>query len=169
MKFLTDFLGRLFDNPKPVRWVLSALVLAILVSWATQCRSAELFVEAGSTYARGETPVIILGYATELPGLEATAECSIGIIGSSVLYNTEIGNQAFGQCKLWDGFKKFDLGIGVAYLQNVDFYNGSHLNFSLGLRYRFTDRLALEIGHFSNAGTQKPNLGRDMVLIQYKF
>jgi hypothetical protein len=71
------------------------------------------------------------------------------------------------QCKVLDGFGKLDVGIGIVALQNRDAYNGSTANFSLELSYKLSERLSVVAGHWSNAGTRKPNLGRDMLLLRW--
>ncbi|HRC61588.1 MAG TPA: hypothetical protein PLX85_00005, partial [Dehalococcoidia bacterium] len=96
-------------------------------------------------------------------------ECGLGLVGSSrdQTASHDSGpqrNQMFAECLIVDGFQRVDLGLGLAYLQNVDWYNGSNLNFSLLARWRITDRFWLTYRHWSNSGTVMPNRGRDRTM-----
>jgi hypothetical protein len=68
------------------------------------------------------------------------------------------------------GFGPLEIGLGVAFLQNTDVYNGSHGNFALQIAYRFKRwPVTLTVRHWSNAGTVQPNLGRDFALVSWRF
>ncbi len=67
-----------------------------------------------------------------------------------------------------DGLGPVEVGLGVAYLQNMDTYNGSHVNFKLLLGYRW-ERLSVRWSHFSNGGTKDVNKGRDMITVNWSF
>jgi hypothetical protein len=95
-------------------------------------------------------------------------EVGATFIGGSTL-NGEFQQNNFAlSAAVIDSLGKFDVGIGAAYLQNTDTYNGSHVNFKLMLGYRF-EKISVRWAHFSNGGTIKPNKGRDMILVEYKF
>ena len=61
------------------------------------------------------------------------------------------------------------LGLGVAYFNNTSRWNGSKFNAALSIEARPTDRWSINIRHFSNAGSAKPNMGQDMITIGYTF
>lgn len=157
---------RLFDNPSKAQIGIFIALSLLILAFATQCRSADLSFELGSTVVRGPAPVI--GFALTFPGAgpkDADYLCTVHLIGSAGANS----NQAAYQCMLVDGFKKFDVGFGLAYLHHTDEYNGSCLNFGLMLGLRMTDHLVARYRHISNAGMQAPNLGRDYVLVSYRF
>jgi Lipid A 3-O-deacylase (PagL) len=66
------------------------------------------------------------------------------------------------------------LGGGAAYKNETDDINGSRLNFTEELLWRFPWRPAagefeLAIRHMSNAGLKKPNKGQDFITVVYGF
>jgi len=65
--------------------------------------------------------------------------------------------------------EKFNLGLGVGYVNSTNRVLGSNFVFSLLVRYDFTDRWSANIRHFSNAGSSPPNMGQDMITIGYSF
>lgn len=168
-----DWFARLFRNPRASQ-VLSAIFLLLAIAGlATTCRAGETQTQfgMGSTYARSPTPVLDLAVTTTLgaPG-DARWQYGLTLVGSSTYMDREQGNQAALSAMLVDGFGRFDVGLGVAFVQNLDIYNGSHANFSLMLAYRF-QRLPITIAirHWSNAGTKYPNLGRDFAILSWRF
>lgn len=65
-------------------------------------------------------------------------------------------------------FGRWDFGLGPAYLNSIDAYNGSHVNMKLVAGYRF-DCWTVRWLHFSNGGSSDVNKGRDIVLVQRVF
>ena len=59
--------------------------------------------------------------------------------------------------------------IGPAYLQNIDALNGAHTNYNLGLTFRLSDRLSLEVEHFSDAGTTPVNVVRNLTMLAWRL
>ena len=165
-----EWLSRITDNPRKAQIAIFVFVLLLLGTFATQCRAEPIMqFEGGSTVVRGYTPAIGLTVIWPEAGpLDADFQCGIQLIGTSD-YRSDNPNQAAVQCLVVDGYKKLDLGIGIVALQNTDDYNGSHANFSLMAGYRFTDKIGVIYRHWSNAGSVDPNLGRDMVLLTYRF
>lgn len=161
---------RITRHAGSVQLILLIVVLLLLGSFATTCRSESIIqVEGGSTLSRGYTPALGLTivWPESGPG-DADFQCGLMLVGTSE-FKTNNPNQAAVQCLIVDGYKRFDLGLGIVALQNTDDYNSSHTNFSLLAGYRFTDRLGVIYRHWSNAGTTKPNIGRDMLLLTYRF
>lgn len=169
-------MSKLFRNPKGAVIVITLFLLAILISFATTCRSEALSFEAGRAFIHGETPVMALAVKFTGPShadagfveshlLDTDYEFGLVLVGENGPNPNQIGAQA----QIVDGFGKLDLGLGGVYLQNTDQWNGSHLNFSLMARYRFTDHWSLNYRHWSNAGTKAPNIGRDMLLVGWRF
>ena len=165
-----EWVRRITSNPGKAQLGILVFILLLLGGFATQCRAEPVMqFEGGSTIVRGYTPAIGLTIIWPEAGpLDADFQCGIQLVGTSE-YRSDNPNQAAVQCLVVDGYKKLDLGIGVVALQNTDDYNGSHANFSLMAGYRFTDKFGVIYRHWSNAGSVDPNLGRDMLLVTYRF
>lgn len=155
-------------NRKTQIGVLAVLIL-LIAAFCTDAR-AESYASfgAGSTIVRGEAPMVDLTITYPEAGPK-DADYAIGVefIGGSEFNGTQ-PNQFAWRAEVLDGFGKFDVGLGVAYLQNIDTYNGSKTNFTLSLHYRFKN-IRASLRHYSNGGTVKPNKGRDMFYISYVF
>ena len=163
-----DWIKGLFPHSKPVRYVLTAFVVALLLAFGTKCHGAEVVFEGGTQALRGMTPAVGLyvvqpGFAGDIDG-----ECGVVLVGGRVT-----GPKANGvmgvTCGLVDGFGPVELGIGVVYLNHTDDLNGSLMNFSLKIHWRINDRWGLGYRHWSNSGTTDVNTGRDMAFITYRF
>lgn len=155
-----------------VRWALLLFVAILLAAFGTQCRKAEdadLHFEAGSTIARGETPV--LGLVVAYPGpLDTSIEGGFTLIGSSTYGGEHQSSNIALHVAIVDGFGPVDVGLGVATMQNEDAYNSGDIQFMPFIRWWITDQLYLVLDrHFSNAGSRDDNLGRDMALLGWRF
>lgn len=161
----------LFNNPKKAILLIAVFLALILAAFATTCRSAELNFESGASVMHGHPVTIGLSvdfahqYDVGVDAQDFNFQCGVLLKASARGNPNNIGVQ----CLVVDGFGRFDLGIGPAYLQNTDSLNGSHLNFSLLARYRFTNQISLVYRHWSNAGTKMPNVGSDMTFIAFTF
>lgn len=165
------WVSRLTRNPPSAQIAILIFILLLLGAFATQCRAESVLqFEGGSTVGRGYAPAVGVSVVWPDAGpLDADFQCGIQLVGTSTFRDNDQPNQAAVQCLVVDGYKRLDLGIGVVALQNTDDYNGSHVNFSLLAGYRFTDKFGVIYRHWSNAGTVKPNIGRDMLLLTYRF
>lgn len=61
------------------------------------------------------------------------------------------------------------LGLGPAYFNATNRAIGSNFAAALSIEFRPTERLGLNIRHFSNAGSKPPNMGQDMLTLTYTF
>ena len=150
---------------------VAVFILILLLAFASTARSAESYVSfgLGTTIVRGQAEMLALDITFPQAG-PRDADYRIGVMigGASEFRKNEQPNQAAFFAEVVDGYKKCDVGVGVAYLQNVDEYNGSHPNFTLSASCRF-GKWRGTIRHFSNAGTKMPNRGRDMFYISRAF
>ena len=69
---------------------------------------------------------------------------------------------------------KMFFGLGGAYKSEMDYINGSRLNFAEQAGWRFTRSevgpgFEIVVRHMSNAGLKKPNKGQDFVTLAYIF
>jgi Lipid A 3-O-deacylase (PagL) len=159
-----DWVGRIVGNSPKMKLTIGAFVLLLLLALATRCHAQEISAAVGSTIVRGSTPVITLQYEAPLVN-DTNYWLGITLIGSSTFANQFQQNNFAWHAGIMDGFGKFDIGLGIAYLQNTDVYNGSNTNFTLRVGYQLTKRISIGVQHFSNAGSRKPNKGRDMLMI----
>lgn len=167
---LTDLIPFNRGNRKTQLGV-ALFVILFTLALARWARADEPYVQmgVGSAIVRGEAPLLDLSivYPGKAPrGADYTF--GVTLIGESDYGDRHQRGQIAWRAQLVDGFGKFDLGLGAAYLQNEDIYNSCHLEFSLSAAYRFKWG-TLEYLHFSNAGTCMPNVGRDLLFWAHRF
>lgn len=181
--------ARLFPHNNAMRVTILVFVGIFLIALATRiATAAEVRFEAGSAVVRGETPT--LGLTVSTPGpLDTSIEAGFNLVGSSTYPEGSCTlvsgdsldrvracstgrsnpNQIFLHATLVDGFGPVDVGLGIATMQNEDAYNSGNIQFTLLLRWNITSRLSLGVRHFSNSGTSKPNTGRDLAVLAWRF
>ena len=157
----------LMRNPKKVMLGVAAFVACLLLTFATTCHGEEVLFSVGSPVSRGMTPAVDLSWRFDSK-TDAYWQTSLTLVGESTYSGEYQSNNAGLQVLYVDGFGPVDLGIGVAFLQNTDRYNGSHANFTLQFGYNWR-QLYVQYRHWSNAGTIKPNLGRDLLFVGWRF
>jgi hypothetical protein len=170
-------MGLLNLNPKVLIGVGFFVLLFITLLTMPQCHAAQLPLDApytqlsvGSTYIRGPAPVLDLTFTQPASVLRnAYWQESLTLIGSSTYIdhnnNTPAPNNFIVRGLFVDGIGRFDIGLGLAWIDNYLPYNGQHVNFALQLAYRFSHGVTLTIAHESDAGTRLPNLGRDELML----
>jgi len=166
---MTNPFQKLFRNPKPVVYAILGFVVLLLLFFAINARASEVVFRAGSAIVKGPTPAIGLDLRYPLSGpLQTDYELGLTLIGSST-YRGDNPNQIALHAMLVDGWRAFEMGLGLAYLTNTDVYNGDNVNFRLLVRWRFTDQISLQYEHFSCAGSCEPNIGRDLITAGWRF
>lgn len=159
---------RLFDNKKPVLYAIIAFVAALLVLFSLKSEGSELTFEAGSAIVRGETPTVGINMAWPDAGPVGTDyELGFNLVGESEHYRKN-PNAITLRGMLWDGYKRVSLGLGFAYT-NVEQEYACQVTFALGIRVRLFERVAVQARHFSSAGSCKPNAGRDLLTVSWRF
>ena len=83
-------------------------------------------------------------------------------------YPAELEENIFFTAQRLFEYKRWELGVGPAYFQNTNRALGKRLTWSLSLGFG-GEHWSVRMRHFSNAGSGKPNLGQDMILIGYAF
>lgn len=177
MKKIKEVAERLFAvvpfNPgnRKTQIGVAIIVLLLIIGLATAAR-ADSYVQfgAGTTLARGETSALDLAVVyPDGPG-DASYLIGVTLVGESTLYGIDMPPQIAWRAQLIEGFGRFDVGLGVAWLRNTDIYNCSGPSFALSLGYRFKVLpVNLSALHFSNAGSCRPNKGRDMLTVAWRF
>ena len=162
-------MGSLFRNPKAAVYGIIAFIAILLTLFAFKARAEQtLEVEAGSAMLRGETPSIGLNIACKLCGpVNTDYEFGFDLIGDSTdkQYNPNVIQL---HAHIVDGWKNAEVGFGF-YYQNVETEYVCQFGFHLMGRYRFTDRISAQWRHSSSAGSCKPNVGRDLLTVSWRF
>lgn len=166
-KFFSKWAASLFPHAKAVRYVLLTFVVLAVGAWATKCR-ADVLMEVGAQYLRGPAAAVLVSTDFAGPG-DASIEAGLFLVGA--VDSTERAHDGVmgGQVLLVDGFGKFDLGLGLAYMNRQHEQLGSQLNFSLMVRYRLPRDWYVAVRHWSNAGTTNNNTGLDIITIGKRF
>lgn len=158
----------LFRNPKPVLWIIGLFVLLLIGLWSIKARASDLSFEAGSAMLRGEAPTIGVHIGWREAGPVGTDyEFGFNLVGSSNHYRSN-PNAIMVHALLVDGYKNFEAGLGF-YGHNVEWEYNCDFGFQLMMRWRFTDRIAAQWRHFSSGGSCKPNAGRDLLTLSWRF
>ena len=163
----------LFNNPKGVQYAIAAFIVILCLSFAVKCRADETHyvqVSGGSTVVRGQAPALDIEFnvpASVAKG--ASWQSGFTIVGSSTFYGVDQPNNAYYYGRIVDGFGHFDVGLGVCALHHTDAYNGATVNFNLMAAYRLPFGATITYEHCSDAGMTRVNLGRDILLLGWRF
>lgn len=167
----------LLNNPRGSKLLVLVFILLFTLGLATKCSASEAYTQMayGRTMIRGETSVLDFQRTIPLQSRAAVredAEWRIGmtLIGSSMYGSTPEPGNFRVKLQYVEGLGQFHMGLGVSVGQNVDDFNGSILNFALTAEWRFKRwPVTLALSHDSNAGTRMPNVGRDYLLLGWRF
>ena len=177
MKQIKEIAARLFAaipfNPgnRKTQIGVALLVLAFVIALASFAR-ADSYVQfgAGSTILRGESSALDLAIVNPNGPGDSSLLFGATLIGESTLYGLDMPPQIAWRAQIIEGFGRFDVGLGVAWIRNTDIYNCAGPSFALSLGYRFKSLpITASALHFSNAGSCRPNKGRDMVTVAWRF
>lgn len=160
---------RLFRNSPRTVIAIVAFVLALLALFAVRARAEQtLAVEAGAAVLRGETPAVGLTIGCPRCGPVGTDyEFGFDLVGDSHEYS-ESPNAIGPRVMLVDGWRRAELGIGFQWW-NVETGYTCQFTFALMARWRFSERIATQWRHSSSAGSCRPNYGRDLLAVSFRF
>ena len=160
---------RLFRNPKGAVYGIIAFAVLLLLLFSIKARAEQtLQFEAGAAVLRGQTPAI--GLTIGCPGCGPVGtdyEYGFDLVGDSHEYS-ESPNAIGPRVMIVDGYKRASLGLGFQWW-NVETGYTCQFTFALMARYRISDRFAVQWRHSSSAGSCRPNVGRDLVMLSYRF
>ena len=161
MNFPAWFSGVLGNAPK-VRILIFAFIF-LLVLLAVRCARAsdvEAHLQAGVAFGCLQNAPVL--------GLELRQQIAEGMAwdaGTTLWGNTaRAGNNFDFHARIEFSRGPFGVGIGPAYLQNIDYANGSHLEFSLLIFWNPFPRVGGKLIHLSDAGTTPVNCGRNAAI-----
>lgn len=155
---------------KPIYLVGLFLLLLLFAFWKEG--RAEVSAEIGPTFASGEFSD---GGALILSERFGDYEIGIGYLSEQRVVprdevETEVMENIVFQASRMVGLtESIELGIGVSMFNAESRTLGSKFNFSLTLRWVITDRWYANVRHWSNAGSVRPNMGQDAIMIGYRF
>lgn len=160
---------RLLRNKSAVVIGIAVFVAVLVWLFATPARAEQtLELDAGSAMLRGETPTLGFTIACKECGpVRTDYEFGFDLIGESEHYRDN-PNVIQLRAQVVDGWKRFEMGLGFAYF-NVEHEYTCQLTFHLLARYRFTERVALQWRHSSSGSSCKPNAGRDLATVSWRF
>lgn len=165
-----NFIRRLEGKVKP--WMLVAGLVGLLLLGFCKETRAETYVELGGTFASGESSdaaALVVGerfgnYTFSLGVMDKQS------INTRTTQNIKTRQNGFFEAmRVTRPFSKLEVGLGGAYFMNTNRALSSNLNFALMVRYELSDKFSLQLRHWSNAGTNTPNLGQDMITLRYTF
>lgn len=159
-----------FGNSAKMQLLIGGFLLVLILAFATRCHADEGYLQmsAGAAVLRGAAPALDLSLNWPDAGpRDAAIQVATTLVGASTFRGWN-RNQMAVQALVVDGFRAFDVGVGLTWLQNEDAYNSSPINYSLMLAYRLP-RITVLFRHWSNAGTRGGNLGRDLLFIGWRF
>lgn len=163
------YIRQLVGNGKAATIGIFLFIVFLIAMLWKPAHSAEVDVLAGSSFgAEGAGPVLGLDVRQPLnSGLNLFAGTDLW--GSTTYNGKTVPNNwdwhtGIEACK-W----RICARIGADFIQRVDAINGAHTDFNLGVSAKLTDRLSLNIGHISDAGTSNPNVGRQVIGLSYRL
>lgn len=159
---------QLEEKIKP--WVLVLAFLACFVL-AARCE-AEMEIEIGGGFLSGE----FSNGAALMIHEQFDNKYSVGM---GYIMEQEVRDRAgnfylvpenlFVQAQRIVTYKNVELGLGVAYFNATNRALGSNFTAALSVDYNFTDKFSVGFRHYSNAGSDHPNMGQDILTIGYRF
>jgi hypothetical protein len=165
------WLRTLVGNGKAATIGIFVFIAILAILFARCSTAAEIDIHGGSSFgAEGAGPVLGLSVLEPLatnPGVSVGAGTDLW--GSTSFHGEFVPNN-WDWHAIIEGCKwRICASIGPAYVQRIDAINGAHTDYYLGLKFKATNRLSFVLGHISDAGTTNPNIGRQMLSIQYRL
>jgi hypothetical protein len=164
-----SYIRQLVGNGKAATIGIFAFIILLAFFFYHSAHAAEVDIQGGSSFgAEGYGPVLGLNFDAPIqPGLNFFAGTDLW--GSTTYNGQTVPNNWDWHAGL-EGCKwKMCVGIGPTFVQRVDAINGAHTDYYLGIVYHITDRLSVNLGHISDAGTTVPNVGRQALSIRYRL
>jgi len=161
---------KLFENRKKVLYIILGFVAVWLFILSVDVRAeSELRFDGGMAVLKGETPTIGMNIKWPLAGpVNTDYELGFHLIGSSdTPKKPDSPNSITAYGMLVDGYKWYEMGLGFGLTNNDNKYH-CRATFTLmaGAKWK---RLTLRWYHNSSAGSCRPNTGRDLVKVGWRF
>lgn len=158
---------KLFDNPKPVVYLILAFLVAFFLMRSCEAEASEGIIEVGPTFTGEFNGGVGLVYTERLAG---KWDVGVMLVSDQQWENVpRVGNNGGIFVQRVVKYKAFEMGLGAAGWINTSRIIGCHLGYTLSVRYNITPRVPLTIRHWSNAGTCDRNRGQDLLTIGWRF
>lgn len=157
---------------KPV-FLIATLLGLLFFAWAKEAKG-DMHLELGAPFLSGEFA----------EGATLMVEERRGRWGCGMTYITEqrvrprndppqdlkpnLGIHCLRYATLGDR-DQWEFGVGPAYWNSTNRALGSKFNAGLSVAYKFNEKWALRVRHYSNAGSASPNMGQDILTLAYSF
>lgn len=152
------------NGPAATVGIFLFIIIMCLLFWR-HASAAEVDLRVGSSFGQHGSYGPVLGFRVLQPlGNDVSLAVGTNLWGSTGLtsnnWNWDVG---FQSCR----WARFCAGIGAAYVQRIDAFNGAHTNYVLGLAYKIGWRRisSIDITHLSDAGTTPVNTGRQALML----
>lgn len=166
------YLQKLFDNPKPA--VIAIILVILLFAAYKQASATEM--ELGPTYASGFNNGAGLVLSERV--LNQKVDVGIALISGQDYdkENLRLSNNGnvfatfvAQKPENWWKVLPAEVHIGAAYWIETNRFIGDELGYHLAVKWRVTEHLSINVRHWSNAGTVKPNRGQDLLTVGWRF
>lgn len=161
----------LLNNPKStVKIVAVVMTLFVAALFVSTCKAGtpEFRFGGGSTYIRAPVPFAdaVLVWPKTIHNIDLYA--GLTLIGDYDYEGVHNDNQIVARFGVTPHIGPLGVSLGAAVIQHDDLINSGRINFNLALLYERKNFVAF-VGHISNAGTSKPNRGRDLIGAWWRF
>ena len=157
---------------RPVFMVL-ALVGLLFMAFAKEGK-AEMTAELGAPFLSGE---FAEGAALFLEQRWDKWGCGMGYLTEQVVRprtepKQDVRPNLWVQCQRYATMgsrDQWEFGVGPAYFNSTNRALGSNFTAALSIGYDFNEKWGVKVRHWSNAGSASPNMGQDLLTIEYSF
>jgi len=154
----------------PPCFLLRLFLLSSVFSLALAAQAADFRLNIGAATLRGGTATV--GARAVFPqavSQRVSFEAGVQLLDSSRYRSFAQPGQTMVTTQIVRDIDFIEVAFGVAYVSHDDIYNSGRFNFITSARFHLSERIDAEWIHVSNAGIEKPNRGRDMAVLAYKF
>lgn len=153
-------------------YLVGLFVLLLTLGFCKEGRADEVSMELGAAFLSGEYSK---GQVLFINERFDRYSIGLGVISDQEVTDRS-GNTYFPEENIFlqgqrhvSLSQKFGLGIGAAYFNATNRAIGSKFEFTLSIHYQLSDRFSVQIRHWSNAGSARPNMGQDALTVGYHF
>ncbi len=164
-------MNKLFDNPKGA---VIGIVIVLLLFFAYKAKATE--AEIGPTYSgefNGGAGLIVterifdnkIDFGIALISEQDFDKENLRLDNNGTVFAAFVATKPD---KWWKGFPT-EVHLGPAYWIHTSRFIGDELGFMLALKWHIGKHQTINIRHWSNAGTTKPNHGQDLLTWGWRF
>lgn len=154
-------------------WIIVGVVLAFLsLGFCKEAEAGEVTAYVGAALLSGEFSQGYSGMFTEK--FDNKYQVGMGVISRQEVTDRggnfyKLRPQLFVFAERTVDLNSWTISVGPAYLNAKNRAIGSNFAATLSIQYHLSERLSIEVRHFSNAGSATPNMGQDLLYLGYTF